>query len=228
MNSTFRISQKMYKVKNNTNGYLDGVIEPRIFTVAKWIGRSKSVLDAGCYNGIYSKIFLEGNNKVYGIDASIDAVEEAKKLGVLAAVADLEDKFPFKDQFFDVVHAGEVIEHIYDTDSFVSECKRVLKKDGLLIITTPNTLSLPRRLLYAIGSGRFFEASNTFSTEGQSVGHIRFFTKKLLKDYMEYNSFEMKRYKSDYVNLFFFKSKLLASVFPTLGRTLIMSFKKKG
>ena len=68
-------------------------------------------------------------------------------------MADLESRFPYPEEFFDIVHAGEAIEHLYDTDSFVQECRRVLKKGGKLIITTPNTLSLPRRILYFFGRG---------------------------------------------------------------------------
>lgn len=227
MADTFDTSQSMYSVNNNTNGYLDDFIEPRIYIVSRWIGKDKKVLDAGCYNGKYSEIFLKNDNEVYGIDASRDAIEEANKRGVKATVGNLEARFPFDDKTFDVVHAGEVVEHLYDTDIFISECRRVLKAEGLLIVTTPNTLSLPRRILYLFGNGRFFEASNTFSTEQKAVGHIRFFTKKLLKRFVESKGFKMEKYTSDQVTFPFFVSGLLAKIHPTFGRLLIMSFVKK-
>ncbi len=226
MSSTFDKSSKIYDIRKNTTGYDGGYLEPRIFIVSKWVGKNKKILDVGCYDGLYSSYLMQGGNEVYGVDASFNAVELAKKKGIKAKVADLEKKFEYPDGFFDVIHAGEVIEHLYDTDIFIKECNRVLKIGGLLVITTPNTVSLPRRILYLLGNGKYFEASNTFSTEERSVGHIRFFTKMLLKKFVEYNGFILKKFTSDYVNLIFFRSRLLAKVKPTFGRSLIMVFEK--
>lgn len=230
MNSTFRTSQNLYQVDKDTTRYkcTPDRQEPRISTVLKWVGKNRKILDVGCYNGLFSEEFKKIGNVVYGVDASTDAVEEAKNRGIKASVADLEDRLPFEDEFFDVIHAGEVIEHLYDTDTFISECARVLKKGGLLLISTPNTVSLPRRILYLMGKGKFFEASNTFSTEEFSVGHIRFFTKDLLRDFVQSFGFELLEFTSDYVNLPFFRSELLAKIKPTFGRSLIMKFIKIG
>ena len=53
---------------------------------------------------------------------------------------------PVKDRSFDVVLAGELIEHLCHPAEFLKECGRVLKKGGRLIITTPNRDSLVNRL----------------------------------------------------------------------------------
>lgn len=227
MNNTFETSKKLFSIGKASIEYM-ATSEPRIEIIKNWIGSKRKVLDLACYDGSYSLIFKELGNVVYGIDSVTEAVKEAKKKGIKAYEGDLEKKLPFKNNFFDVAHGGEIIEHLYDTDTFVSECHRVLKKDGLLIITTPNVVSLPRRILYLLGQGRFFEASNTFSSEGFSVGHIRFFTKKLLKDFVESHGFVMEKFTSDYVNLpIVGRSFLLAKIIPTFGRTIIMSFRKK-
>lgn len=222
---TFELSERLYETEKNTTKY-DTEVEPRIEIVKKWIGTGKKLLDLGCYDGRYSEIFKKLGNEVYGLDASPTAVREAQKRGICASVGNLESIFPFESGFFDVIHAGEVIEHLYDTDKFMEECRRVLCSGGELIISTPNTLSLPRRLVYLFGIGRFFEASNTYATEEKSVGHIRFFTKELLAGFVQSKGFRRLNYESDYVNLPFFRSKALAWIRPTFGRTLIMKFKK--
>jgi len=227
MRNTFEVSQNLYTIKKNTNQYIPDFVDPRIYIVSKWMGENHKILDAGCYDGTYSALFKKGNNTVYGIDASKDGVARAKNLGVIATVGDLEATFPYKDAFFDIVHAGEVIEHLYDTDTFLQECKRVLKKGGHLIITTPNVVSLPRRFFYFFGNGKFFEASNTLSTEEKAVGHIRFFYKDLLKNFVERDGFRMINYTSDVVNFpGGFAWSWLAKVKPTFGRLLIMRFEK--
>jgi len=226
MKNTFEVSGNLYQLEKNTTHYDENCVEPRIPVILKWIGTGKKVLDVGCYDGFYSKMIADLGNEVYGLEANKDAVKKALENGIKVKEADIESKFPFKTDYFDIVYAGEVIEHLYDTDTFVNECSRVLKKGGLFVITTPNTVSLPRRMLYLIGKGRFFEASNTFSTEEFSVGHIRFFTKDLLRDFIQSFGFELLEFTSDYVNFPFFTSKLLAKIKPTFGRSLIMKFKK--
>lgn len=55
------------------------------------------------------------------------------------------EKFPFQDSEFDYVVSVEGIEHIENHFSFLREIRRVLKKDGKFILTTPNVHSLESR-----------------------------------------------------------------------------------
>lgn len=98
---------------------------------------SGKVLDIG-FVGAYPyelelhKILKKKFN-VFGIDL-IYANEEN------AIIGDVR-KLPFKDSVFDSIFAGEIIEHLIETDIFLFETNRVLKKGGKLIITTPNKIS---------------------------------------------------------------------------------------
>jgi SAM-dependent methyltransferase len=56
------------------------------------------------------------------------------------------EQMPFEPCFFDSVLAGELIEHLKEPERFVAEAQRVLKKNGVLIITTPNRNSLVNRM----------------------------------------------------------------------------------
>lgn len=59
------------------------------------------------------------------------------------------EQIPFENERFDSVMAGELIEHLHDPESFVREANRVLKKNGKLVLTTPNRKSLINRLTRA-------------------------------------------------------------------------------
>ena len=107
---------------------------------------SKTVLDAACGSGYGSAILLEsGAQKVVGIDNSFEAIEYCKK--------NYKNKnLEFKkencenitlDTMFDIAVSFETIEHLKNQDNFIAEIKRVLKDDGLFIVSTPNTNNYP-------------------------------------------------------------------------------------
>lgn len=62
--------------------------------------------------------------------------------------SDLGRKIPFNDENFDLVICLEGIKHVTDISTAISELKRVLKKDGILILTFPNDLCMQSRLRY--------------------------------------------------------------------------------
>jgi 2-polyprenyl-3-methyl-5-hydroxy-6-metoxy-1,4-benzoquinol methylase len=51
------------------------------------------------------------------------------------------DQYPFSPNFFDIIIAGQVIEHILDKDRMIENCHRLLKKDGLFVCATENIAS---------------------------------------------------------------------------------------
>lgn len=100
-------------------------------------------IDLGCDDGKWTmKVAGTINtNDVYGIDLISDRIKLAKKSGMKVVGGDLNKKLPYNDACCNVVHANQVIEHISDSDLFVSEIYRILKKDGYAIISTENLAS---------------------------------------------------------------------------------------
>ena len=131
--------EKLYKSKNPlvkmvSVGRLDKIVESLPKT------KNIKILDAGCGEGqLLLKIFNKGYNDIYGTDVTPVALESAKKR-IPKTKFSLQDlkSLNFSDEYFDVVICTEVIEHIRDYNKVISELKRVLKKNGLLIITFPN------------------------------------------------------------------------------------------
>jgi SAM-dependent methyltransferase len=101
------------------------------------------ILDCGCWDGKssleYGKLIETG--QVHGIEVFKEKAREARKAGVKVEVSDLNKKFPYPDGYFDAVIANHVIEHLVNVRLFASEIRRVLKKDGYVVIGTPNLAS---------------------------------------------------------------------------------------
>ena len=104
--------------------------------------KGKIVLDVACGSGYGSNYLArKGAKKVFGVDLDNKPLEIAKKFYFLPNVEFLQGnvlELPFPDEFFDVVISFETIEHLYETDKYIAEIKRVLKKDGIFICSTPN------------------------------------------------------------------------------------------
>lgn len=197
----------------------------RTLIVLKLIGNGKKVLDLGCYDGTVGSLLQRNGNEVYGVDISEKPVQLAKQKGIEAYVADIEDGIPFPENSFDVVFAGELIEHVFDTVKFLEEVRRMLKKDGYLVLTTPNLASLGRRVLLLFGRNPNMEPS---LEEGAS-GHIRYFVKDSLFNLLESHGFIIDHFTSDVINFNnsgkHFSTKI-ARMSPSLGKTLIIRARK--
>jgi methionine biosynthesis protein MetW len=113
-------------------------------------GPDRRVLDLGCRYGALTRAYLDGNH-VTGVDVDREALEETAKLGVETHWADLDERFPFGDDAFDVVVAGELLEHVRDPEHIVRESGRVLRPGGRLVGSVPNAYRLKNRLRFLLG-----------------------------------------------------------------------------
>src|SRR5580765_4299654 len=96
------------------------------------------LLDIGCSNGDWALRWKALGWLAAGIDINSDHIAIARNAGVEAHLCDLnQDPLPFKNEEFDLIFAGEVIEHLVDTDGFLRELRRCMKLGGHLLLTTP-------------------------------------------------------------------------------------------
>jgi len=109
----------------------------------KFIRRNHTCLDAGCGEGFGANTLSNFAKKVIAIDANKKAIAHAKKKysvpNLIFKSADVTN-LPFKENTFDFIISSQVIEHIKNEKKYLSELKRVLKKTGTLIISTPNRI----------------------------------------------------------------------------------------
>jgi len=112
------------------------------------------ILDVGCGDGNFTMMIARACKacEVYGIEISEKGVEMARKNGIKCYQLDVdEEDFPFEDNYFNALTALELIEHLYDPDHFLDEVYRVLKPDGLFILSTPNLASIHNRIALLFG-----------------------------------------------------------------------------
>lgn len=102
---------------------------------------TKNVLDVACGEGYGSNLISKYANQVYGVDidsTTIDLAKKKYKKDNLSFKSGSTDAIPLGDNSIDVVISFETIEHHNKHEKMFDEIKRVLKKDGILIISTPD------------------------------------------------------------------------------------------
>jgi ubiquinone/menaquinone biosynthesis C-methylase UbiE len=100
------------------------------------------ILDVGFGNGELLLYFKERGWEVYGVDTSEHAYRLAReKLGQNIFNCELKE-VSFPDLFFDVVMLNHALEHMYNPNEELKEIRRILKDDGVLVLSMPNIDSL--------------------------------------------------------------------------------------
>lgn len=120
-----------------TNNALGFIKNKRLELIKKYINKTDKILEIGCGSGNLLKE-LDCDN-IYGIDISSGMVNECKKILPKGkfSVGDAEN-LHFKNNTFDKVIISEVLYYLPDLNKSINEAFRVLKKDGLLLITSLN------------------------------------------------------------------------------------------
>jgi len=103
------------------------------------------LLDVGCGNGEALRTMSNLGWDVQGLDPDPEAVQRGQALGLRIRQGSLRECVYAPNQF-DAVTLTHVIEHLHDPLSDLQEAHGLLKKGGLLVITTPNIGSLGHRL----------------------------------------------------------------------------------
>jgi 2-polyprenyl-3-methyl-5-hydroxy-6-metoxy-1,4-benzoquinol methylase len=117
----------------------------------KYTLKQGQLLDFGAGQGDFLKKLINKDFKFmcHGVDLMYSRLPEVNWY-----VQDLNKKLQFKDQQFDVVTCIEVIEHLENPRQMIRDLSRVLKKEGVLVITTPNNESW-RSIISYIMRGQF-------------------------------------------------------------------------
>ncbi len=130
-----------------------------------------TLLDCGCDEGDITLEIAKRINtqKNYGIDIIKERYIKAQQKGIIVKHCDLNnERFPFESESIDVVHANQVIEHLWNLDNFLKEIHRVLKPGGYAVISTENLASWHNIFALLLGFQPF---SSTNITQIKTIGN---------------------------------------------------------
>lgn len=135
----------------------------RLEILRKYARGAKLVLDFGCGNGNFVKFLQSKTYSAFGYDKSVDITEHlsAQKIPLYRN----EKEIP--NAYFDVITCFDVIEHTTNPRSIVQILNNKLKKDGIIVMTTPNTQGVSAHILgkywWVFGSEAHFVLFSLFS-----------------------------------------------------------------
>lgn len=157
----------------------------RIDNALALIGKVGLVLDVGANDCHITNLIEQQGNHCVAIDFP-NVLRKARK--AVQRVGAEWNYLPFKDELFDCLFLGEVIEHVVDLDHFMAEIRRVLKPKGKLILTTPNVARARNRfeMLRGIHTMGFFQHL-------EPIRHVRYYTPFTLAETLRHYGFKPER-----------------------------------
>lgn len=173
----------------------------KVLDVGFW-GQGSRISDSNWPHRIIESI----TNDVYGLDLDFDT--ETFKSPRYQKVSAEQFDFSVK---FDVIFAGDLIEHLSNPGLFLQSCRRNLADDGKLILTTPNAFNL-------------FNLTEKLTKREPTVNpdHTVYFNSKVLKKLLEKNGMKASEigycYSLEYTHKESFKKKFLNVIYRFFSR----------
>ena len=165
--------------------------------VIELVGQDKRVLELGCATGHMSRVLVESGCSVVAIEIDAEAAAVASERCERVIVGDLEQldlTYELEGDFFDVVLAADVLEHLKDPPPLLLSLRRFLRSDGYLVVSVPNVVHGSVRLAVLGGEFPYADLGILDRT------HLRFYTRSTLEEMLGEGGFaigELHRQKRE-------------------------------
>ena len=145
----------------------------------------QNIFDLGCSTGIFLELIAKEGYTPFGSDVNRNLVQENQKRYGDHVKLQAGNRIDFPDKYFDAVTLFDSIEHMPNPISTLKEVARVVKDDGLVVISTPNVNGLFPRLTFYLLCKPFGAWEHP-----TPPGHVFQFSKKTLRKTLEKAGFE--------------------------------------
>jgi len=164
--------------------------------------RPLAVLDIACGKKAVLHEFVSSDDAYHGCDyyGALD-IEIGEYTSIDLNEERLSEKI--RQDKFDVIFCGEILEHLFSPDALLDEAKRLMHEDSILVLSTPNLAYYVNSVLLLAGlSPLYLENSaevklgRRFKRLGQghkTEGHIRLFTFGAMRDLLDLKGFDVMK-----------------------------------
>jgi 2-polyprenyl-3-methyl-5-hydroxy-6-metoxy-1,4-benzoquinol methylase len=172
-----------YKWGDNRLPHTHKYLYPKVFRILNELqgeGKTK-IFEVGCGNGALGSELIKNGFEIYGVDPSIEGIEQSKKTNAPLHYSVGSCYDPLHEQYgqFPVVISLEVIEHVYSPRKFAKCIYLLLEPGGTAIISTPYHGYLKNLILAITGK------MDAHFTALWDHGHIKFWSEHTLKILLE-------------------------------------------
>ncbi len=150
-------------------------------------GRGRRLLDVGAADGFLSERLKSRGWRVTAIESDPRWAQAARSHCERVIVADLNREIPPVEGLFDAILYGDVLEHLADPETVFRSLNRFLARDGFLLVSVPNVAHLWVRLGLLFGRFHYTERGLLDRT------HLRFFTRKSFRHFLEQGGVKLCR-----------------------------------
>ncbi len=198
--------QRFYEAAYNKEIVGDGFPDPYIADGTELRHQRILTLGGGTGNDLWD---LARENTVVNTDYAASGLEVGNRFGIQGVMANLNLSpiLPFPDRSFDLVVCKDILEHILEPLAVLKEAMRVLRNDGTIVISVPNHFYWPMRLRLLFGKGILWRGLFTDHGAGYrewDYMHIRFFTYKGFRGFLEAAGLKPVRFFWDFGNLAYY------------------------
>ncbi len=168
--------------------------------VSEMVPAGGSILDIGCAQATASILLAERGFKVTAVEANSESIEYAKsrvEFGEISFICANATTNLSLEAPFDAILLGEVLEHVPRPGALVQRCRDMLRRGGIVVITTPNGLSPHNWLMprYNPGTMEVPERANLPSGLGGRETHLFCFRPSQLRDLVRSRDLVIERHE---------------------------------
>ena len=141
------------------------------------------ILDIGCGRGLFLDVMRKGGWDTVGTELNKETASYATKIYGLEVLTGDLIKYKLDKESLDAININQVLEHLKNPNEVLVECRRLLRRDGLLLISVPDL----RSFQFVIGKENWFLLDLPF--------HLFHFTEEGLVDLLKTHGFKIRRIK---------------------------------